>query len=93
MLYITGESRSDPRHFSLKAFIDEKFPNGLDKSVFLHDSSLIQMKDIPKLGIKVRGIISAGHIANAIYRGHRKFKRATRITQSWGEWSQAIQNV
>jgi len=93
LVYISGESRSNPRYFSLSKFFQEKFPSGLDKSVYLHGCSLKQMQDIPKLNITMKGIITAGHITEAIYRGNPHYKRETRIKSTWNKWEQAIKSV
>ncbi len=93
LVYITGELRSNPRYFSLQEFFTTNFPQGLDKPVYLHGCSIKLMKQIPKLQVEVKGIITAGHITDAIYRGNPHYKRETRINKSWGKWEKAIQNI
>ena len=51
------------------------------------------MKDIPKLDIKIKGIITAGHIADAIFRGNRHYKRETRIINAWDRWYSIIRKI
>lgn len=93
LVYITGELRSNPRYFSLQEFFNTNFPQGLDKPVYLHGCSIKLMKQIPKLKVDVQGIITAGHITDAIYRGNPHYKRETRINKSWEKWNKAIQNI
>ncbi len=93
LLCITEENRNNPRYFSLLNFIQNNFPEGLDKPLYLQGCTLKQMKAIPRLNIKIKGIITSGHLIDSVFRDHRKIKRATRITQSWSKWSQAIRNA
>lgn len=93
LIYITGESRSNPKYFSLVKFFQDNFPDGLDKPVYLHGCPFKQLKDIPKLNIEVKGIITAGHIADAIYRGNPHYTRETRFKTAWNKWSMAIRNI
>ena len=62
VLYISGYSRSNPRGFSLSKWVNDIFPDGLNKPVYLYGCSLKQARDIPDLPIKVDGIISSGFI-------------------------------
>ncbi len=93
LLYISGEARSHPRGFSLLKFIKTHFPEGLDKPVYLHGCPIKQMGDIPQLPLTVKGIITAGHIADAIYRGNPHYKRGTRIQKAWTKWSEQIHQI
>jgi len=93
VLYITGYLRSNPRGFSLVKWIEETFPNGLNKPVFLYGCSLKQALDIPNLDIEVSGIISSGFITDAIYRMNPHWRRETRITKAFENWKTKIENI
>jgi len=94
LLYLSGHIRSNPKHFSLLDFFNTNFPRGVEKPVYLHGCPLKQVHDIPKLNhISVQGIITAGHITDAIYRGNPHYKRETRIKKAWKKWSMVISEI
>ncbi len=94
LIYLTGEIRSNPRYFSIIKFFQDNFPEGLDKPVYLHGCPLRKLKDLPKLkNIDIKGIITAGHITDAIYRGNPHYNRETRIKTAWTRWSEAIRKI
>ena len=90
MLYLTGEIRSNPRWFNIKSWLLEIFPFGLDKQVLLHGCPISQFSILKEVNIDVEGVITAGFIADAIYRMSRAWKRETRIKKSWQKWQDAF---
>jgi len=91
MIYLTGEIRSNPKYFKVNEWLLNTFPNGLDKGVLLHGCPMSQFPTLKHCHLDIRGVITAGHIGDAIYRGNPTWKRETRIKKAWENWSTAFQ--
>lgn len=91
MIYLTGEIRSNPRWFKVNEWLSDTFTLGLEKPVYLHGCPLKQISGLDTLGWEIEGVITAGHIADAIYRGPRNYKRKTRIKTAWQKWKAVIE--
>lgn len=92
MIYLTGEIRSNPRHFNLVKWVKKFLPKGLDKPVYFHGCPKSQFKHLKEIDLNVKGIITAGHISDAIYRSNPRYKRETRIRKSWDVWVSTLES-